>query len=256
MGSYPISIGLTASPFKHMKNQLTAISFALALACSLTSTSSAKPTLNTDPEVVYLEDYSAKPITFLTTEAIPVYASKKGKKSRKLGTFQAGSRLTLLAMNETAYRISGKGKFGKLKGWVNPKKLASKDPKFIENLQKLYKRQMLIRQLIANKQVAIGMTIDEVIQSLGKPTTKESRVTREGRSGKWEFIEYEQQKHYNYVRDPHTGRTYRKLSHITTEEKSKITVEFASNIVTAITSKEDNGPGKIRIITPPILFGF
>jgi len=242
-----------------MKNQFQPffrITVVASIACLLSMKSIAKPTLNTDPEVVYMEDYANKPITFIATETIAVYSSKKGKKSRKLGSFHAGTRLTLLAITEHAYRVSGPGKYGKLNGWVNPNKLASKDPKFIEHLKLLYKRQMIIKSLIANKEVAIGMSIDEVRQSLGKPTTKESRITKEGRTGKWEYIEYEEHKYYRYVTDPRTGQVYRQLSHVTKEEKSKITVEFVNNIVTAISNKEDNGPDKIRIITPPVILGF
>lgn len=212
--------------------------------------------LDNDPDVIYLNQYVAKPIKFLTVDNANIYSSKKGNASRKLGVFKPGSEVTLLAMNATAYRVSGKGKHGKISGWVSPKKLASKDPKFVENLQLLYKRQILIKQLIANKEVAIGMTIKEVSQSLGEPTKKTSKVTKDGKTGQWDFIVYEEQKHYNYFTDPRSGQTYRKLSHITNEEKSKISVEFVNNVVTSVTTMEDNGPDKIKIITPPIIFGF
>jgi hypothetical protein len=215
-----------------------------------------KSGLDDDPEVVYLEHYTSIPITFLTIEDTAIYASKKGRSSRKLGTFSSGTSVQLLAMNENAYRISGKGKYGLLKGWVSPKSLASKDPKFVENLQKLYERQMKVKALIENKQVAIGMSLSEVLQSLGEPTKREDRVTKDGKSGTYEFIQFDEQKHYRYVTDPRTGNIYKQLSHITTEEKSNITVEFEKNLVTAITAKEDKGPGKINIIVPPIIFGF
>jgi len=95
----------------------------------------------------------------------------------------AGSSVQLVAMTENVYRVSGKGKYGKIKGWVSPKSLASQDPNFIENLQKLYQRQLKVNNFIANKQVAIGMTLNEVAQSLGNPTKKESVITKDGTSG-------------------------------------------------------------------------
>ena len=212
--------------------------------------------LNNDPEVVYMEEYTAKEIEFITTEALAVYSSKKGASSRKLTTFKAGSKVKLIALTDKAYRVSGQGKNGKTLGWVNPKKLASKDPNFVENLKKVYQRQMVVNALLANNEVAIGMTLSEVKLSLGEPTKKTSKVTKDGRSGKWEFIEFEEIKHYNYVTDRRTGQIYKTLSHITTEEKSNITVEFENTVVTAITRVEDNGPDKIKIITPPIILGF
>lgn len=215
-----------------------------------------KSGLDDDPSLVYLEHYTSMPIKFLLIEDTALYASKTGKNSRKLGTLASGSSVQLLAMNENAYRISGKSKYGLLKGWVSPKSLASQDPKFVENLQQLYRRQMKVNNLISNKQVAIGMSVSEVIQSLGEPTKKEDKITKDGRSGIYDFIQLEEKKHYRYITDPRTGNLYRQLSHITTEEKSKVTVEFESNVVTSITSKEDNGPGKINIIIPPVIFGY
>lgn len=213
-----------------------------------------KSLLNNDPDVLYLEEYSAKPIEFLAAEDAPGYANKKG--GQKLTTFKKGSKLVLIAMTDKAYRVIGKGKYGKVRAWVDPKKLASKDPKFVENLKKLYERQMAVNAMIANKEVAIGMTLDEVSQSLGEPTKKETKITKDGRVGKWEFINYVKQKHYHYVRNPVNGQIYRQLSHVTTEEKGKISVEFENDIITSITSKESEGPSKVKIINPPIIFGF
>jgi len=113
-----------------------------------------------------------------------------------------------------------------------------------------------VNALISNNQVAIGMSLSEVIQSLGEPTKKEDKVTKDGRSGKYQFIQLEQQKHYRYVTNPLTGQLFRQLSHVTTEERSNITVEFENNIVTSIISKEDNGPSNIKVITPPVIFGY
>ena len=241
--------------------KLTSILYVAGITLSMLMPLTAAPAikksgLDNDPDVVYLKYYTSIPIKFLTIKDTALYASKKGKSSRKLGTFSSGTSVQLLAMNENAYRISGKGKYGLLKGWVSPKNLASLDPKFVENLQKLYERQMRVTALIKNKQVAIGMSLSEVIQALGEPTKKQDRVTKDGRSGKYEFIQFEEQKHYRYLTDRHTGQIFKQLSHITTEEKSNITVEFANNVVTAITAEEDNGPGKINIIVPPIIFGF
>lgn len=241
--------------------KLTPILFRIGASLMLLTSLTAAPAgnksgLDNDPEVIYLKEYTSVPIQFLTIEDTAVYASKKGKTSRKLGTFSAGTSVELLAMDRNAYRISGKGKYGLLNGWVSPKSLASHDPKFVENLQQLYDRQIKVNELIANKQVAIGMSVGEVMQSLGEPTKKEERVTKDGKSGKYEFIQFDEEKHYRYVTDPRTGSVYKQLSHVTTEEKSNITVEFESNTVTAITSKEDKGPGKINIIVPPIIFGF
>ncbi len=240
---------------------LTSILVLSCLTLSLIDPLHAAPAntksgLDNDPEVFYLEHYTSIPIKFLLISDTSIYASKTGNKSRKLGTLSSGSSVQLLAMNETAYRISGKGKYGMLKGWVSPKSLASQDPEFVENLKKLYIRQIKVNTLIKNHQVAIGMSLQEVLQSLGIPTKKKETLTKDGRSGTYEFTQFDEQKHYRYVTDPRTGNLYKQLSHITTEEKSNTIVEFENNLVTAITEKEDNGPGKINIVVPPIILSY
>jgi len=112
----------------------------------------------------------------------------------------------------------------------------------------------VVKELIANKDVAIGMTLDEVSQSMGKPTETEVKQTRKGESGKWDYVVVEEQKHYRTVVDPYTGNTYRQLSHVTTEEKSRITIEFEDNTVTTVTRKRNNGVGKVRIVPAPVVF--
>lgn len=242
---------------KKFTHHLLVFSILLAVFVQISAaTPFKKSALDNDPEVVYLTQYTNVPIKFLTVEDTTLYASRKGKSSRKLGTLPSGSSVQLLAMTDKAYRISGKGKYGQIRGWVSPTSLASQDPKFVDNLEKLYKRQIAVQNLIKNRQIAIGMTLSEVLQSLGEPTKKKDRVTKDGRSGIYEFIEFDEQKHYRFVTDRRTGQVYRQLSHITTEEKSNIAVEFENNIVTAITSKEDNGPGNIKIVVPPVILGF
>ena len=122
------------------------------------------------------------------------------------------------------------------------------------NLKKLYERQIIVTELIAKNDVAIGMTLDEVKKSLGEPTETEVKQTRQGESGKWDFVVTEEQKHYSLVRDPHTGSTYRQLSHVTTEEISRTTIEFENSTITSVTRKRNNGPNKVRIISAPIVF--
>ena len=51
-----------------------------------------------------------------------------------------------------------------------------------------------------------------------------------------------------------TGQVYRQLSHVTVEERSRTTVKFKDNVVTSLTRKKNNGPGKIRIVPAPVIF--
>ena len=227
----------------------------LALLCILLNFShaqAAESRLNQDPEVVYMEEFAKKPLIFLTVKATPIHIAKNG--GRRIGYIAEGTKVELLAMNDKAYRIKGPGKNGQLVGWTAPRYLASKDPEFVANLKKLYERQMLVNKLIEKGEVAIGMSLEELEKCLGAPTKKKVRTTAKGQSGRYEYITYEEEEHYAYVRDPRTGQTYRQLTHVTQNETGKLTVEFEGNTITAIEESEDQGAGKVRIITPPIFF--
>ena len=208
--------------------------------------------LDNDPEVVFFE--ANDEMILLVVKEATVFATKKG--GSNLGTYPVDTKLRLLGMTDKGYKVKGKAKHSLVTGWVSPKNLASKQPKFVEELKQYYERELAIRELIANKEVAIGMTIDEVEQSVGQPTKKESRITKDGRTGKWEFIKGKEQKHYTNTVDPRTGQVFRRFSHVTIEEQEKLTIEFENNVVTAISSLENNSAGNIRIIVPPIIFGF
>jgi hypothetical protein len=208
--------------------------------------------LDSDPEVVYLDRTLPKPIKLTVIKEAPVYSDKSG--SHRLGFLKANQTVELEAITEKAYRVRGKSLHDGIVGWVAPWAFSSKDPDFVENLKKLYHRQMAVQAIIDAKEVAIGMTMDEVGQAKGKPTKTTLRRTATGQSGQWEFIDYEETKHYVTRVDPSTGLVYRQLSHVTQEEKSKVTVEFENDVVTAVEESEDNKGGNVRVIVPPVVF--
>ncbi len=211
--------------------------------------------LNSDPEVIYFEEIFTKPFELDVAKEAPIFYDRKG--SQKLGVLPANQKVTIVSISDKVYRVRGKNAKGEIVGWVAPWAFSSaKDPAFEENLKKFYVRHMEVRELIAARQVAVGMTLDEVGQSLGKPTKTEMRRTSTGESGSWEFIEYEEVKHYINRIDPVSGGIFRQLSHITREEKSKTTVEFTNGLASAVSESENNGPGNVKIIVPPLVWGW
>ncbi|MGE9270060.1 MAG: hypothetical protein ACQKBU_04590 [Verrucomicrobiales bacterium] len=210
--------------------------------------------LDSDPDVVYLEEHVRKPIELRIIRSAPIFGDKEGK--RRLGEVQADQKVVLQAMTDKAYRVTARTGGNKVLGWVAPWAFASKDPDFVENLKKLYERQLEVARLIDEGRPAIGMTIEEIHQALGKPTKTTTRQTDKGRTGSWEFINYEEVPHYQYVRNPETGRTYRQLSHVTREEKGKIVIEFENEVATAIEESESHEGGGVKIIVPPVIWGW
>jgi len=210
--------------------------------------------LDDDPDVVYLEEHLDEPIELLIVKEAPIFGDKEGR--RPLGNVRTDQKVILQAMTDRAYRVSAKTGGNKVSGWVAPWAFASKDPDFVDNLKGLYERQLEVARLIDEGQAAIGMTLDEVGKALGTPTKTTVRKTQKGQSGSWEFIAYEEIPHYTYTRDPVSGRTFRQLSHVTKEEVGKTTVEFEDDVVTAIESSESREGGRVKIVVPPVVWGW
>lgn len=213
-----------------------------------------KSLLQSDPEVVYLAQAVKTPIVLTVAKETPVFSDKGGKS--RIGLLKAGQTVPLEAISEKAYKVRGKGARYDISGWVTPTAFSSKDPDFIDHLKQLYDRQIAVQQLIADKQVAVGMTADEVGLSRGKPTKTTMRKTAKGQSGSWEYVEYKTINHYTTQIDPRTGMTYRQFAYATQEEKNKTLIEFTDGLVSSIEETEDHKGGNVRIIVPPVLFGW
>lgn len=213
-----------------------------------------KSLLDNDPRVVYLTEMPDKQIELMIIKDAPVFSDVDGK--NKLGTIVANQKVKIEAITDKAYKVRGRGTRDGIAGWVGPWAFASKDPQFVENLKKFYTRQLEVNKIIAENGVAMGMTTDEVALSLGQPTKSSLRQTPEGQSGKWEFIDYEEQKNYSLVRDPVTGNMFRQLVSVTQIEKSKRVVEFTNGLVSAIEDAESRQANNIRIVVPPLVFGW
>jgi hypothetical protein len=211
-----------------------------------------KSLLDSDPTVVYLDQTLKKTIDLQVIKDAPVFSDKEGK--QRLGTLKGNQTVRLEAITDKIYRVRGQGTRDGIAGWAAPWAFSSTDPEFVAHLKSLYERQIQIQNLIAKNQVAIGMTLDEVTLSKGKPTKTTTRKTATGESGRWDFIEYEDVKNYVTEVDRATGNTYRRLVSITRVEKSKSFVEFENDVVTAVEESEDHQATKSRIVVPPQIF--
>lgn len=238
-----------------MKTAISAIfSFALVLSSYGQIKKDKESLLESEPGVVYLNLVFTKPLKLNVIEQAQVFSDKDGK--HRLGFLKADQVVELEGMTEKAYRVRGQGTRDGIAGWVSPKAFSHSDAEFVEKLKKIYERQITVNEIIKSKGLAIGMTTREVELSRGKPTKTTVRVTPTGETGSWEYIDYDEIKHYVTKVDPVTGQAFRQLSHVTREETGKTTVEFKDGAVSALEEMEDKGPGNVKIIVPPIVFGW
>lgn len=213
-----------------------------------------KSNLDSAPDVVYLDEWLDEPVELKVVKQAPVFSDHKG--SHRLGFLKADQTVRLEAVTDKVYRVRGQGTRHGIAGWVAPWAFSAADPDFQKNLKDFYDRQMQVQELVAAKQAAIGMTLREVEAALGKPVKTNLRRTEKGSSGIWEYIDYEEVKHYITRVDPQSGAVYRQLSHIERVERGRTNVEFKDDIVTAIEESEDRRGGTVKIVVPPLVFGW
>lgn len=205
--------------------------------------------------VVYVEEFAPKGIKLKVEKPGWVYSTKQG--GRKRGSLKVGIEVELVSFTEKAYFVRGKRDNGiGVSGWVRPASFSSKDPKFVEKLKQVHARQLLVRALIEKKEVAIGMTPEEVSKIHTRPTKTKVKRTAKGQTTIWEFIKYETVSHFNTVRDPYTGQIFRQLTHTTNEEKSKVVIEFENGFASSIEISKNNGPGNPTTVGAPVIFAW
>ena len=236
-------------------NPLRAVALLMAIGValivpSLMAQSKRKSLLNSDPEVVYLEEVFEKELKLKVLKAAPVFANKDA--GAKLGTLVAGQEAEVVAITDKAYRVRGKGKNGGLAGWVGTWAFEMPAEDFEKNMKAFYKRQMKVNKLIEEGMVVLGMTMREVGLVLGEPTKTSIRQTADGQVGRWEFIVMEEIRNYATHVDPHTGQTYRTLVSVTQQEKEKTVVEFKDSHAVAI-EESTNKHGNVRVILPRVV---
>jgi hypothetical protein len=205
--------------------------------------------------VVYVEEFAPKGIKLKVEKPGWVYSTKQG--GRKRGSLKVGIEVELVSFTEKSYFVRGKRDNGiGVSGWVSPASFSSKDPKFVEKLKQVHARQLLVRALIEKKEVAIGMTPEEVSKIHTRPTKTKVKRTAKGQTTIWEFIKYETVSHFNTVRDPYTGQIFRQLTHTTNEEKSKVVIEFENGFASSIEISKNNGPGNPTTVGAPVIFAW
>lgn len=224
----------------------------LLLLEQLAGQSQRRSLLDDDPNVVQLDTVLDKPLMLTVVKQAPVFSDYEGR--HRLGFLRANQTVQVEAITDKAYRVRGRGTRDGIAGWVPPWAFSSTEPEFVEQLKNLYQREMTVRELIAAGHVAIGMTLNEVKRCKGEPGKTSVRRTEDGEVGRWEYVEYEDVKHYVTHIDPVSRRPFRTLSHITREETGKLAVEFENGIVTAIEENRDDQAGNVRIIVPPLVF--
>lgn len=142
-----------------------------------------------EPGVIYLSDFEIKDPRFPLTAAAPCYFEANMK--RYAGTLRFPQRVELDAVSPAGmYRVRGNARQGGVAAWIEPRFLDGVPEDLVPKLRAAHERRREVEALIARNEVAIGMTLDEVGRSLGKPQKRSSTTNREGSTQTFEYIRY------------------------------------------------------------------
>lgn len=198
---------------------------------------------------IYLEEVMDQEVVVRIKHATAAYGDLAA--NRWLGNVFANQKAILLAVSDKAYRVRTRAKQGQIAGWISKAAVEGLDPSFDENLTKFYARYVIVKELIENEQVALGMTVDEVIASLGPPDLRSSAIEQAGRKDTFDYI--------SYKRVPRTVTSIDAfglpvlLTQYVEVEDGRVTIEMSDSLVSAI--KESEGVNfanqSARIHIPP-----
>lgn len=189
-----------------------------------------KSNLLPEKGAVYLDGLVAEDVKVRITKAGPAYSNLNAQ--RWMGNIHANQNAVLLAVSEKAYRVRARAKQGQIAGWVSKSIVTGLPEGFEEKLVKFHQRYELVQQLIEDEQVALGMTPEEVIASIGPPDAKSSQIDATGRQDTFEFISYTRTPTtvtgVNQFGFPVVGTQYVEV------ESGRVTIKFTNNLVSSI----------------------
>lgn len=241
---------------KHLSLVLAVLASVLAVEQAAAQLTARRPTsrLAVEPGTIHVEDILTKPVILKVISDAPIYVSSK--LDRAIGSMMPGTLVKLVAISDTAFRVRGKARHGDTSGWLRAADVLSPDPNLVPNLKKLHERQTKVEELITAHQIALGMTSEEVLASMGKPSRKSSKLSAAGKDEKFEYVIFERIPQYNTSVDAF-GRAVQTVTYIKVETGS-LSVNFKNDIVDTIEETKGNplGSGGVKIVPGPVIFGF
>jgi hypothetical protein len=215
---------------------------------------------------IYLSDFGQKPLRLRVLRPAPCYFDIN--MTRYAGTLRFPQVVQVEAFSDYGCRVRGNAQQGGVAAWVPYDELEPLPEGLLTNLKKSEERRKVVDELIARNEVAIGMTIDEVGRSLGKPQKVTNRADKEGTEQIWEFIKYDLVPQTTYA--PAYGQTivnppsrppvvlqssgYYPTTVWVKVPVGKLSVIFKDGIVDALDQTEGTlyGAGQVSVVTPPV----
>ncbi len=231
----------------------TLVLLAAVLAAPVPATAQlfSKPSaLSREKGALYLEDATNREMKLLTTAEAPVFSNLRGE--RRLGVIPAGRTVVVIAVSPKALRVRGRALHDNVVGWISRSAVTPVPEKLVDQIRAATERRQAVEALIAKKEIAMGMTPEEVEASLGPPSERNSRVDAQGRRESLDYITYRTVSQQVLQYDQY-GRAYYVLvpQKVETGRRS---VDFVNGVVASYTESEKlRGRGNGRFVPPPII---
>ena len=137
-----------------MKHQLLAVILVgsvTAFGAERERSGGKRSLIDSDPDVIYVADIlpNVKAVELAVAQPAQVYTSKNG--GRKLGVIKGG-KVKLIGFDDRAVKIQGQGQTG----WIKPSLLAAEKGNIQELLKTVYSREIEVKRLIEQGEIALG----------------------------------------------------------------------------------------------------
>lgn len=216
-------------------------------SCVLLAFSISFAMAQTSPElreegVLYFEGNLPDKITATLHSPVTVYLHRDFQ--MVLAVLDADQKIELIGMSPEGYIIRAKRQNNTINGWIRPEELpAGIDTSLFAKAKQNQAHHDDVAVAIANKSVTMGMTPDEVKQSMGNPEQVESRTDAKGTSLTWTYVTYQDQSQYGYSTDPY-GRPILQPNPVKVPV-GQTTVIFTNGVVSSVTEHKTDAKNGI-----------
>jgi hypothetical protein len=241
----------------------------LAFLMSLVGAAADAAPIIRETGAIYLSDFDQKPLRLRILR--PAHSYFDIGMTRYAGTLRFPQIVQVEAFADYGCRIRGNAQQGGVAAWIPYNELEPLPKGLLENLKLSEERRKAVDALIARNEVAIGMTIEEVQRSLGRPQKITNRADKEGTRQVWEYIKYDLIPQTTYTPGYQPFVTYpgrhRKPAPVIVQNPGyypntiyvkvpvgTLTVSFKEGVVDALDQSEGTlvGASQVSIVTPPI----
>jgi len=147
-------------------------------------------------DVLYLDEAKQAALELKVLQRTPLAFTRDP--NSVIAHLAAGQRVRLLGIGEKYHYVLAQIVTGPARGWLDASVLEALPEELRADLQKRRERRLANRALIERHEVALEMTSQEVLASLGKPDRKAQSHTSRGDEEQWYYVAYKLLPQYSY----------------------------------------------------------